>query len=91
MNLDLNISEEAFDGEVWTGGFIYILPAEGFVSQNPGGMWRNEWVCPAPVSPLAVLPVDAGDFPFRDEVVGFRQGESVLTTWRLYGKRVSGG
>jgi hypothetical protein len=83
-----NISEEASAGEIWTQGWIYILPRDGFVSQDLGGMWRDEWVCPHPVTPLAVLPVDESDFPFRDEVVGFRRGESVLTTWRMYGQRL---
>jgi hypothetical protein len=82
-----NISEEAFAGEIWTQGWIYVLPREGFGSQDPGGVWRDEWVCPNAVAPLAVLPVETGDFPFRDKVVGFQRGESVLTTWRMYGRR----
>ena len=82
-----NISEEAFEGEVWTPGWVYVLPAEGFVSQDPGGLWQDEWVCPHPVRPLAVLSVSAEDFPFKAEVVGFPQGEGVLQTWRKYGRR----
>jgi hypothetical protein len=82
-----NISEEAFLNQVWTEGWIYILPNKGFVCQQPGGMWQDEWVNPAPVTPLAALQVSPDDFPFRDNVVGFRRGESVISTWRMFGRR----
>ena len=82
-----NISAEAFEERIWTPGWVYILPSEGFVSQDPGGLWQDEWVNPNAVKPLAALPVTAEDFPFKNEVVGFPRGEGPLTTWRNYGKR----
>lgn len=82
-----NIYEEAFEGKVWTEGWIYILPEEGFVSQDPEGMWRDEWVTAKRVKPLAVLPVKSTDFPFWQDVVGYQRGEGLLTTWRKYRHR----
>ena len=82
-----NISEEAFEEQVWTEGWIYILPSDGFTSQDPDGMWQSEWVNPGLVKPFAALAVNADDFPFKADVVGFPRGEGMLTTWRNYGKR----
>ena len=82
-----NISAQAFEGQVWTQGWIYILNREGFESQDPEGMWQSEWVKRGAVKPLAVLPVTAEDFPFKADVVGFQPGEGMFTTWRNYGKR----
>ncbi|MFN2143803.1 MAG: hypothetical protein ACK2T7_00545 [Anaerolineales bacterium] len=81
------VSQAALGPELWTEGSIYLLPAAGFYSQNPGGIWRQEWANPDSVAPLAELPVTHRDFPFWQQVVGFTPGELMLTTWRNYGRR----
>jgi hypothetical protein len=82
-----SVSQAALGSDLWTEGSVYILPASKFVSQNPGGIWRDECTSANPVVPLAELPVTFEDFPFHREVVGFVPGESMLTTWRSCGRR----
>ena len=65
-----------------------MLPATGFTSQDPGGIWRQEWTNPESVVPRAELHVTAEDFPFQKQVVGFPPGERMLGTWRNYRRRV---
>ena len=81
------VKQETSQNPLWTTGWVYILPPDGFVSQDPKGMWQCEWICPNPVTPLARLAVSYVDFPFRQHVVGFRRGESMLKTWNQYGRR----
>jgi hypothetical protein len=83
-----SVSEAALGENLWTEGSVYVLPVTVFASQDPGGLWRQEWTNPRPVVPLAELHVTAGDFPFHRLVAGFPPGESMLATWRSYGRRV---
>jgi hypothetical protein len=82
-----SVSQAALGADLWTEGSVYLLSPDGFASQDPGGIWRQEWASSSPVVPLAELPVTAEDFPFHRQVVGFTPGERMLTTWRRYGKR----
>lgn len=82
------VNQEAFESSLWTSGWVYILPPDGFVSQDPEGIWRSEWICKNVVKPLAALPVTYQDFPFYQHVVGFPRSEHFLFTWARYGRRI---
>ena len=82
------VNQAALDFPLWTSGWVYILPPDGFVSQDPKGLWRSEWICQEPVEPLAALPVSVEDFPFHQAVAGFPKGEHFLLTWARYGQRI---
>jgi hypothetical protein len=57
--------------EVWCEGAVYLLPRTEFTpSDEP-----SEWVATGSVEPLAVVPVTAADFPFRDRVFRHEAGE----------------
>jgi hypothetical protein len=59
----------------WREGAVYVLPRETFVQDQvidaEGRVWK-EWASDEPVYPLARLMVGPGDFPFLDDVQGFR-------------------
>ena len=58
--------------EVWCAGAVYLLPRSDFApSDEP-----SEWVSTRPVEPLAVVPVQPADFPFRDRVFRHVAGEA---------------
>jgi hypothetical protein len=50
-------------------GFIYVLPAAGFLQMPPylwpglGEVCEPHWVCPAQVRPVLCVPVTPADFP----------------------------
>ncbi len=57
----------------WRPGTVYILPRDGFEQQPPDRIGDRpvvepHFACPAPVRPLAKLPVLPEDFPFLDRV-----------------------
>lgn len=82
------VNQEALEFPLWTSGWVYIVPPDGFVSQDPEGLWRSEWICDQTVRPLAALPVSYEDFPFYQHVAGFPRGEHFLLTWARYGRRI---
>jgi hypothetical protein len=61
-------------------GSLYILSAHGFVADEPlgGTIDTAHLVSHEPVQPLARLDVTPDDFPFRDRVSYYRDGEP---TW----------
>ena len=61
--------------EVWCEGAVYLLPRGEFAASDE----PSEWVATRAVEPLAVVPVTAADFPFRDRVFRHRAGEA---EWR---------
>lgn len=65
------VNEEAVNESLWSAGWMYILPKMGFESdQMVGGVIDTaHWISRDPVKPLAVLQVDPGDFPFKDNVI----------------------
>jgi hypothetical protein len=61
--------------DVWCEGAVYLLPRAAFApSDEP-----SEWVATCSVAPLAVVPVTAADFPFRDRVFRHESGDA---EWR---------
>jgi hypothetical protein len=63
------------DPRVFTSGWVYVLPREGFQRQ-PDDDFRGrlilsqQWASVQPVRPLAALRVEAVDFPFLEMVNG---------------------
>jgi hypothetical protein len=58
-------------------GSLYLLPPAGFVADEPlaGAIDTAHLVSHEPVRPLARLDVTPADFPFRDRVRYYRDGE----------------
>ncbi len=63
-------------------GSVYLLPLDGFVGDEPlaGVIDTAHLVSRTPVRPLARVDVTADDFPFRDRIAYYRNGESILAT-----------
>jgi hypothetical protein len=59
-------------------GSLYLLPPESFVADEPlaGAIDTAHLVSREPVRPLARLDVTPADFPFRDRVRYYRDGEA---------------
>jgi hypothetical protein len=70
-----SISRGALPERPWRTGYVYLLPAEGFVEQEAGpfagGVARvPQLASPVPVKPLARVQVSPGDFPFLADIRG---------------------
>lgn len=67
------VSADLLAADPWAPGMLYILPAETFERlQAPHGQPLNEWASRQPVVPFASLPVQPEDFPFLQQVGGYR-------------------
>ena len=70
-----SISRGALEEQPWRTGYVYFLPAEGFVEQ-PSGMYGGhaarvpQLASPVAVKPFARLQVAPGDFPFLAHIRG---------------------
>ena len=70
-----SISSQALEERPWRSGYVYLLPADGFVEQ-PAGEYAGltaqvpQLASPVPVTPFARLRVDPGDFPFLAQIRG---------------------
>jgi len=70
-----SISQSARLRAPWRDGFVYLLPAAGFMRQAPlhlGGLVVHlpQVASLAPVKPLAKLAIRPADFPFLDQIRG---------------------
>jgi hypothetical protein len=54
----------------WTAGTMYALRRDGFRRE-----WGNEWVSAGAVRPELRVPVEPGDFPLREAVVGLANAD----------------
>lgn len=63
--------------ERFGAGSLYVLPSTGFVADKPlaGAIDTAHLVSREPVKPLARLDVTPEDFPFRDRIRYYRDGE----------------
>ena len=63
-------------------GSLYVLPPESFVADAPlaGAVDTAHLVSHVPVKPLARVDVTPEDFPFRDRVAYYKDGESIVTS-----------
>jgi hypothetical protein len=70
-----SISRTALPQRPWRTGYVYFLPAQGFVEQ-PSGPYGDhvarvpQLASPVAVTPFARLQVDPGDFPFLSHIRG---------------------
>jgi hypothetical protein len=70
-----SISSGALAVQPWRNGYVYLLPADGFVEQ-PGGPYAGytaqipQLASPEPVAPLARVTVAPRDFPFLEQIRG---------------------
>lgn len=70
-----SINEDAFEGDAWRNGTVYILPRATF-EQQPLDVSRDmtveieQWASPVNVKPLAKLDITPDDFPFLSQVRG---------------------
>jgi hypothetical protein len=70
-----SITRDALEQQAWRPGYVYFLPAQGFVEQPPATYSGHAARVPQLASPVAVRPfarlrVDPGDFPFLAQVRG---------------------
>jgi hypothetical protein len=70
-----SISRAALGHQPWRTGYVYLLPAAGFVEQEPGPYSGHiarvpQLASPVPVAPLARLRVTPDDFPFLARIGG---------------------
>jgi hypothetical protein len=70
-----SISRGALPRQPWRTGYLYLLPAQGFVEQPPGTYAGHvarvpQLASPAAVRPFARLEVTPGDFPFLAQIRG---------------------
>jgi hypothetical protein len=70
-----SINADALPRQPWRRGIIYLLPRQSFEQQplQPYAGLQLEipqWASPAPVRPLAQLPVEPSDFPFLEQLHG---------------------
>ncbi len=68
-----SINDDAFLGEPWQVGTIYVLPKTSFerqkISDREGFQLQSEqWASPVPVTPIVKLAVSPSDFPFLSSV-----------------------
>jgi hypothetical protein len=63
-------------------GSLYLLSPNGFAADEPlaGAIDTGHLVSREPVRPLARLDVTPDDFPFRDRIRYYRDGESLLVS-----------
>lgn len=63
-------------------GTVYLLPPDSFVADAPlaGVVDTAHLVSRTPVRPIARVDVTADDFPFRDRIAYYRDGESIVAT-----------
>jgi hypothetical protein len=70
-----SIGRAALRQRPWRSGYVYLLPAEGFVEQAPGPYAGHTARVPQlasadPVTPLARIQVAPEDFPFLEDIRG---------------------
>ena len=68
-----SINRDAWAGEPWRAGTVYILPRGPFAAQPPGDLGAltleiAQWASPTPVRPLARLAVTPADFPLLAQI-----------------------
>jgi hypothetical protein len=78
----MSVNHEVPPGAEKASGFLYVLPATGFVSEATRlGLYTSHWVSHVPVRPLARFAVAPEDFPLP--IGRHHRDESTLrTVWR---------
>jgi hypothetical protein len=64
------VNTETLTEQRFVVGTIYVLAPDGFANCSLNGTPTEEWSNPAPVTPIARLTVEPGDFPYLDQIAG---------------------
>jgi hypothetical protein len=86
-----SVNRENNVSDIWSDGFVYILPGDSFHPTTSGKVRFDEWASGQSVPVVAKLPVSPGDFPFLRQVSAHDENESIFTTWLLYKDRLKAG
>ena len=86
-----SVNQENISSDIWSDGFVYVLPGDSFRSTTSGKVRFDEWASGQPTPVVARLPVSPGDFPFLRQVAGHDENESIFTTWLRYKDRLKAG
>lgn len=84
-----SVNQDNLASDIWSDGFVYILPGDSFQPTTSGKVRFDEWASEQSVSVVAKLPVSPGDFPFLHKVAGHEESESIFTTWLRYKDRLN--
>ena len=83
-----SLNREILVEQPWTEGMVYFLPGETFRPALTGMVRFDEWLSVDSVKPVASLCVSPRDFPFKGNIAGHREGESMIKSWMLYKYRL---
>jgi hypothetical protein len=83
-----SVNRENLNSNIWSDGFVYILPSKTFHQTTRGTIRFDEWASEQAVHVFAKLQVSPEDFPFLHQVSGHEESESIFTTWLRYKQRV---
>jgi hypothetical protein len=86
-----SVNRENLAADIWSDGFVYILPGDSFRPTTGESVRFDEWASEQPVCVVAKLPITPADFPFLRQVSGHDENESIFTTWLQYKDRLSAG
>ena len=86
-----SVHQDDLHANIWSDGFVYILPGDTFHPTTSGTIRFDEWASEQAVPVIAKLPVSPNDFPFLHKVAGHEESESIFTTWLSYKKRINAG
>ena len=86
-----SLDRENIASDIWSDGYVYILPGDNFHPTTSGKIRFDEWASKQSVPVLAKLPVSPADFPFLHRVSGHQESESIFTTWLRYKDRLNAG
>jgi hypothetical protein len=86
-----SVNQENLASDIWSDGFVYILPGDSFHPTTSGQVRFDEWASEQAVSVIAKLPVSPADFPFLRQVSGHDEKESIFATWLRYKGRLNAG
>jgi hypothetical protein len=84
-----SVNQENLASDIWSDGFVFILPSDSFHPTTSGNIRFDEWASDQAVPVLTKLPVSPGDFPLLHQVSKHEEGESIFRTWLRYKERVS--
>jgi hypothetical protein len=86
-----SVNQENLASDIWSDGFVYVLPGDSFHPTTSGKVRFDEWASEQPVPVAAKLLVSPADFPFLLQVSGHEESESIFTTWLRYKDRLKAG
>lgn len=86
-----SVNRENLHSDILSDGFIYILRGDTFRQTTSGSVRFDEWASEEPVPVIARLQISSEDFPFRHQITGHEERESIFRTWLRYKERLKAG